>query len=444
MKHRIVSIMLATAMVMTGMLSGCGGNSSGNDEEGGNSDGTINLTIAWWGNDDRAEYTQELLDAYTEEHPEVTFTASPTSWDGYWEKLSTQTAGGNCPDIVQMDYAYITTYAENGTLADLQKFVDDGTIDVANVDDSLVQSGQIDGILAGIPLSTSMMTIGYNPDVLAEAGLEAPTVDWTWEDFANMCKTVTEKTGKIGLGALQTDVLLFQYWVRQHGESLYNEDCTALGFENDEIIIEWFDYFKELLDAGAMVSPDQWQQVSANPEEARLLATNEAAFTLGSNTIANMVKTTNDKIGIITPPMADDGTKALWLKPGMYFSVSSSASEEKQKEAAEFINWFLNSETAGEKIGTERGIPAASNVREALKDGSIGNIDQKEIEMFDYYDVAASVSGECPPPDPAGTSEINQTYMDIMNEVLYGQTDSETAAAQFREEVNDILARNAG
>ncbi len=35
----------------------------------------------------------------------------------------------------------------------------------------------------GVVLSTSEVTIGYNPDVLKEAGLEEPTADWTWEDF---------------------------------------------------------------------------------------------------------------------------------------------------------------------------------------------------------------------------------------------------------------------
>nr|WP_288977038.1 sugar ABC transporter substrate-binding protein [uncultured Blautia sp.] len=444
MNRKKIALFLTMTVLGTTVLSGCGatGESKETSKKEETGDGRINLSIAWWGNETRHEYTQELLDAYTEEHPNVTFTASPTSWDGYWEKLATQTAGGSCPDIVQMDYSYIITYAQNKTLADLQKFVDDETIDVSSVEESLVKSGNIGGTLAGIPLSTSMATIGYNPDVLKEAGLEVPDADWTWEDFSNICKTVKEKTGKTGLANNYGDCLIFNYWVRQHGEVLFREDNTALGYEDDQILVDFMDLHKDLVDAGAMVTPDEWTQSSANPEEARLVPKNEAALVFGSNTIANMVKTVNDKIGLITPPMNDEGTKALWLKPGMYFSISASSSDEKQKAAAEFVNWFLNSEEAGGKTGTDRGIPASSKVRDALKEGTIGNIDQKEKEMFDYYDVAASVSGECPPPDPEGTSEINKVFQDVMNRVFYGQMTSEEAAASFREQVNKILAKN--
>ncbi len=442
MQKRKIALMLTLALLGTSVVSGCGGNSEKEGENKAKNEKSGELSFAWWGNEDRQKYTEELLDQYEEEHEDVSFVTSPTSWDGYWEKLATQTAGGNCPDVVQMDYAYIVTYAENGTLMDLQKFIDDGTIDVSNVDESLVESGRIDGILAGIPLSTSMLTYCYNPEVLKEAGLEPPTPEWTWDNFSNYMLTVKEKTGKVGLAVNYTDVLPLHYFVRQHGETLFNEDYTALGYEDDQIFADFVDIHKELTDAGAMITPDEWAQISSNPEESRPVPQNEAGFTSGSNTIANMMKATNDTIQLITPPMADDGTKALWLKPGMYLSISASAPEETQKKAAEFINWFLNSEEAGAKIGTERGIPAASNIREALKDGSIGSIDQKEKEMFDYYDVAASVSGECPPPDASSISEINKIFVDTTNKVMYDEMDSMEAAKSFREQVNKILAKN--
>ena len=44
------------------------------------------ISFAWWGNEDRQKYTEELLDQYEKEHEDVSFVTSPTSWDGYWEK----------------------------------------------------------------------------------------------------------------------------------------------------------------------------------------------------------------------------------------------------------------------------------------------------------------------------------------------------------------------
>ena len=181
---RIAATMLAAAMVIS--LAACGNNSgSGESADSGSSngsssgsgesaggDGTVNLKITWWGSQTRHDYTQKLLDAYTEEHPEVTFEAIPAGWDGYFDKLSTQAASGSMPDIVQMDYLYISTYAKNNTVADLQTFIDDGTIDVSGIDENILNSGRINDKMAGLVLSTSMLTIGYNPDVLSQAKVE--------------------------------------------------------------------------------------------------------------------------------------------------------------------------------------------------------------------------------------------------------------------------------
>ena len=89
----------------------------------------MTIRITWWGGQSRHEYTQQLLDKYTELNPSVHFQATPSGWDGYFEKLATDTATGGMADIVQMDYMYISTYAKNGSLADLSSYSSDGTLD---------------------------------------------------------------------------------------------------------------------------------------------------------------------------------------------------------------------------------------------------------------------------------------------------------------------------
>ena len=45
-------------------------------------------------------------------------------------------------------------------------------------------SGSISGIQAGFPLASSLLTVGYNPAVLEQAGVEVPSSDWTCSDWA--------------------------------------------------------------------------------------------------------------------------------------------------------------------------------------------------------------------------------------------------------------------
>ena len=126
-----------------GSLAACGGNSSDTQTAAGGDNVTIKFT--WWGNQTRHDYTQKkILDKYTELHPNVKFEAIPAGWDGYFDKLSTQAASGSMPDIVQMDYLYLTTYANNNSIADLQPYVDDGTIDVSQIADNVVDAGKVD------------------------------------------------------------------------------------------------------------------------------------------------------------------------------------------------------------------------------------------------------------------------------------------------------------
>ncbi len=205
------------------------------------------------GGQTRHDLTQQVLDLYTSEHPNVTFEAVPSGWDGYFEKLATDTATGGMPDIVQMDYMHISTYAQNGSLADLSEYINDGTIDASGIDEALMNASTIGGKTVGIPLSTSLVAFTYNPSVLEAAGVEAPADGWTWDDFATAAKTVKEKTGKYGMGGSPViDTNLFNYWVRGYGEKLFADDNKSLGYEDDKITEEFFAYWLDLIDAALL------------------------------------------------------------------------------------------------------------------------------------------------------------------------------------------------
>lgn len=163
---RLLATVLAGIMALSAAGCGSNGGGSGSSANAGGTSGTsaagepVTLKITWWGSQSRHDYTKKLLDLYTKSHPNVKFTASPSGWDGYFDKLSTLTASGSMPDIVQMDYLYITTYAKNNSLADLQPFIDDKTIDVSSIDPDILKTGKVNGKMAGMVLSTSLLAFG--------------------------------------------------------------------------------------------------------------------------------------------------------------------------------------------------------------------------------------------------------------------------------------------
>lgn len=110
-------------------LAGCGNGQSG-DEESGNA----SLQFAWWGSTERHNKTQAALRAFQKEHPGIKVTTQFSGWDGYWEKLATQTAGGNAPDVIQIDYSYIGEYARRGSLLALDSLSGD-VLDLSEFDE---------------------------------------------------------------------------------------------------------------------------------------------------------------------------------------------------------------------------------------------------------------------------------------------------------------------
>lgn len=453
---KLMAIVLAGAMAAsTCACTGTGNTSTAGSSPAPSADGSsaaestaqsgqtgadVTMKITWWGGQSRHEYTQKLLDVYTQNNPNVKFEASPAGWDGYFDKLATQTASGSMPDIVQMDYLYISTYAKNNSVADLLPYMDNGTIDVTSVGENILNTGKIGGKMAGMVLATSILSVGYNPDVLKEAGVETPTGDWTWSDFITMNQTVKDKTGKMGasMGPVD-DTNIFHYWVRQHGEKLFSDDYKSLGYQDDKLFADFLTMWKTMMDAGAAPNPDEWEQIQTLGQEAGPVVTGESAMTFDWNNYAARMASANSGLKLATPPKADSNhTNGLWMKPGMFFSVAETS--KAKDEAAKFINWFVNSEEANDIIMAERGTPVSSKIRDYMVNS--GKMTDQQKDMFQYVDDATALCGETPAPDPVGMSEVNKAFKDAAYSAFYGQATAEAAAAKFRQEANSILARN--
>ena len=440
---------VAGAAGVASALAACGGSSASSTaassaaasgSTAAAADGDVTIRMTWWGGQTRHDLTQKVLDKYTELNPHVHFETTPSGWDGYFEKLATDTATGGMADIVQMDYMYISTYAKNGSLADLSSFASNGTLDISNVDDALADAGTIDGKMVGIPLSTSLVSFIYNPAVLEEAGVMPPENGWTWDDFVSICKTVKEKTGKYGFGGSAfIDTNLLNYWVREYGVSLFATDNKSLGFDDVQILTNYFQLWKDLIDAGAAPNPDEYEQIATLGNDASPVITGDAASHQSWNNFATIgANAGNDTLELLVPPVKKAGEKALWYKPGMFFSVS--ATSKVQAEAAAFISWFLNSDEANDIMLGERGTPSASNARDHLT--GAGALTEKQIEMFDFVSDAADYCGSTPAPDPSGISEVNTQFKDIAYSVFYGQATPAEAAQTFFDTTNSILASN--
>jgi multiple sugar transport system substrate-binding protein len=129
---------------------------------------------------------QELADAYTGEHPNVTITFETFDYDTYIQTLQTALPAGTEADILQMFGSWVCSYAEGGNLAQVPE--DILTLEQAQ---EAVFPAQLAGYvcaeqLFGIPQE---FNIEYgaalvNTRLAAEAGLDDITQGWAnWDEF---------------------------------------------------------------------------------------------------------------------------------------------------------------------------------------------------------------------------------------------------------------------
>ncbi len=439
MKKRWKKACISTAGIFLALaLSACG-LSGRTGKDGTETEGKLKISIAWWGLQSRHQNMQKLLQLYEQEHTDVEFEMIPMGWEGYFDWLSVQAASGSMPDIVQMDYMYLSTYAQNGSLADMEEFIEEGIIDTSCIDECYVEAGRAGEKLAGMALGVSTLAVGYNPEIFHRAGVKEPDSGWTWEDYIRMNREITKATGEksaVVAAGVTGDVNLFHYWVRQHGECLFNEEGDGLGFADDSITVDYLNMWKSMMDEGISPNPDEMAEILTYGQEADPVVSGNAGTIFEWGNYAIKMSGINDRLKIVTPPLQkDSGQKGLWMKPSMFFCVAEDS--EVKEECAKFINWFLNSDEANDILKGDRGMPVSSRIRESLRDS--GEITPQQENMLDYCEEAEELSGELPPPDPIGISAVNEAFGEIGNAVFYEQMTAEEGAKEFRERVGEIL-----
>ena len=159
-RRRLLAAALAVPLVLG--AAACGGDSG----SGGGSDKKVELSIFWWGAQARADLTDKALALYTQKHPNVTFKKTWQANQGYYDKLATLTAGGNAPDIFQIDDNAISEYASRGVTLDLTPYTSNGKLDVSKFPKSLKEYGEVDGKLVGIAMGENTQGLVYDKTLL--------------------------------------------------------------------------------------------------------------------------------------------------------------------------------------------------------------------------------------------------------------------------------------
>ena len=449
MKKKRIFASLAATMMVAGLLAGCGGTSS----TAASGDGTASaatgeaadaaaasgdsgktvLNVLWWGSQTRHELTTAMLEKFEELNPDIDVVMDYSDWGGYWTKLPAQVAGGQTPDVFQMDYVYLAQYVENGVLADLTPYIEDGSLDMSNVEQSILDSGSIDGKTYAISTGTNAPVMLYRKDVTDELGIEMP-MNPTMSEYCEISKQVYEATGLRDTFVTSCSADNLRFRLRNYGMNLYNEDATALGFDDPQYIVDMWQLALDSQNEGWGMKPGEETATTAFDS----MINDSWSRYQNSNELQAYRDATGKDISMVMIPNTDDATaSATYLKPAMFWCVG--ADSDVKEAAVRFIDFFANNEACYDIVGIERAVPISSAMREYVAP-TLDEVSQEVVEFIDYVsqpDMASPLMN----PDPDSHTEIADLLGQYSEQVRYGQlTDLPTAAQQFMDEANQILA----
>lgn len=420
-----------TAPIAAG-LAGCGPNSRSGTSAA--SDGGAALRMTWWGSETRTALTTKVIDAYAARVPEVAITAEPAEFSAYWDKLATQTAARNAPDIIQMEEAYLAEYAERGALRDLSTT----SLDASGFSEGLAAAGVVgDAGQVGIRGGSNAPVMLANRSLFEAAGVDLPDdTTWTWDEFVEVAEAITAGTpeGTYGGTQLVTNPVVLRLWLRQHDAAIWRDG--DLGFD-EEAARGFFAFGERLLSSSGFAPGPAALEDAASPLEQSLMATGRQGLSVAwSNQAVAVSAALGEELALLRLPSAPGsaGNSRSWLKPGLFWSIAATSAAPDQ--AAAFLDVLLNATEVASLLGVERGVPPNTEVREAVKAGLEG----VELATVEFVEAVSGEVGPDPELAPQGGSVLESLLQRVGEGVVSGDADAASAASQLVEELRSAIA----
>lgn len=390
--------------------------------------------MSWWGSDDRHEKTQKAIELFESRNPGVTITPEYSGFDGYMDKLNTQIAAGNAPDLIQMG-GNIKEYVDKNSLLDLTPYVG-SVINLEDFNQGLVQSATFNDKLYGVTLGVNSTGLLYNATMFEKAGVAIPTKDWTYDDLKQAAIDISTKLGKGNYGVydLSSESGALASYLGAYGKELYGVDGKR-HFEKEDII-NWFTFWSELREAGAVVPADEQVSSPATAADTSLVVKGQVAIQSASaSQLAGWQALTEEKLGLLMYPKGTAGNGMVPPQSGQYIVAYEGTKHPEM--VAKFIDFMVNDPEAGDILGATRGVPPAGKIRDQLSTQATP-VDQV---MYDFISLVADTAPPVVWTQFPLDNELIKLLQTTQEKISFNASSIDKAADEFMTEVDKLIEK---
>ncbi len=419
------------------IITGCGSQSSSGDSEtnSNNKDksekqANIELRMAWWGGQDRHDRTLKVIELYEKKHPNVKITAEYSGVDGYFDKLSTQFAAGNAPDIIQYG-GNLNDYVAKGVVLPLDKYVGK-EIDISKHDKSMIDAATMNGKFYGVTLGSNAFSVLLNKTLFEKANVPLPSKEWTWNDLDDISTKISKKLkGVYGVADFEQNG--FGAFLASRDKRLVAEDGSKLGFEEKDVK-DWFQIWQDMRKSGGAASPEVQAASSETPEQSLIVQGKVAIQMVASNQLGAYSNASKDEFKLFITPY-ENGKNGVALRPSQF--LAGNAKTKYPEEVAKFLNFMVNDQEAAAILGNDRGAPVNSEIREKL----IQSANEIDKEIFEYIQWVGSTSDAPYEANLPGFNENEKLFKETSEKISFKKDTVNKASADYYKEVQQILKK---
>ena len=258
----------------------------------------------WWEPELPDGAFRALMDQFEEENPGITVDLLSGPYASTKEQVVAGAAAGTMSDVVGLDGAWVSDFADQGAITDLSAVMTEAGYD----ESQLASQVKVDDKTYMIPVVNFVYPMFTNDDLLAGAGVTAPPTNRT--EFADAAAKIT--TGStygwilpLSLEApngIQNDVMS---WVWASGGSMLDDGQPAL--TDNEDVTSATDYIQGLWDDG-VIAPGSFTMKEQDKVEE--FTNGRVGMMIDSLAHVNLIRESNPDLNfsISAIPAEDDYT----------------------------------------------------------------------------------------------------------------------------------------
>jgi multiple sugar transport system substrate-binding protein len=409
------------------------------------SNGPVTIKYYNWATGPSVDQINQIISNFEKKNPNIHVENVQLVNNGnsveFYKKLDLMAASGEPIDVTDFSNVdFVSERAARGVLEPLDDYLKKDSI---NVDQTYYMTPKLDGKVYGLENSNQLWLVAINKDALDAAKLPVPTWGWTWDDFREYAKKMTNGSGD----AKQFGAFFFT-WGEYANMSAYME-LPHPYLKKDQTSVFGDESFKNFFNLRrAMEKDDQSVKLYSDVIGGKLRYDSEflsgkAAMIPTANFVVNLIKDTAKfphtfKTVFAPMPVSSKNVEVGTSNLGGSFVSVGKTSKNKQ-ESYEFAKYLT------QQMDVIRDVPGIKN---ADKDKVLKAIVGEKTDLIDVDSLSATLFDKRiktvydPSYSTAYSSQLKPVLENGLSAFLLDNLTPEAVQKKMIDEANKIIQQN--